>query len=250
MSAPAENGTPVIRLCDVTKVYGTEANPVPVLHGVGIEVLPGEFVTITGPSGSGKSTLLNILGCLDRPTAGSYELLGLDVSRADETTLSRVRNRQIGFVFQSFQLIPHLTVAENIELPLFYARVPRAARQRRTKELAASVGLADRMHHRPSELSGGECQRAAIARALANDPAMLLADEPTGNLDSKTSAAILALVDELHGNGNTIVMITHDNEIAEAAPRRIKIRDGRVEADSGRSGLVPPEAVPSHEVLT
>jgi len=226
MPAPA-----LLELRAVTRTYGNMQNPVPVLYGIDLAVEQGEYTVIVGPSGSGKSTVLNILGCLDRPTTGSYWLAGDDVSRLDDFALSRIRNKRIGFVFQSFQLVPHLSVEENVELPMFYARLPRAARRRRCRELCATVGLGHRQHHKPNELSGGECQRAAIARALANDPALLLADEPTGNLDSNTSREILRLFDDLHGAGRTIVLITHDPGIAAGAQRRVALRDGRIESD-------------------
>ena len=221
----------VLHLHDVQKVYGTTKNPVPVLRGIDLTVQQGEYVAIVGPSGSGKSTLLNILGCLDLPTSGTYEFVGENVGEFDDRRLSHLRNNSIGFVFQSFQLVPHLTVTENVELPLFYSRMPRRERRERCAELIDRVGLGHRSTHVPSELSGGECQRAAIARALANEPALILADEPTGNLDSKISGEIMALFEELHDAGATLVVITHDNDIARDAPRRIALRDGRVESD-------------------
>ena len=218
----------VIRLEQLVKSYGSKAAPLEVLHGLDLEVQRGEFLAIVGPSGSGKSTLLNILGCLDRPTAGSYFFVDEDVSRFDDDKLSRIRNTRIGFVFQSFQLVSHLNVIENVELPLFYSRIPKKRRRVRCHELIERVGLSHRAHHRPSELSGGEKQRTAVARALANEPDMLLADEPTGNLDTATSSEIMKLFHELHGTGSTIVMITHDPEIAAAAARRVAIRDGLI----------------------
>jgi putative ABC transport system ATP-binding protein len=221
----------LLELRGVTRTYGTAANPVTVLHGIDLAVRTGEYAVIVGRSGSGKSTMLNILGCLDRPTSGSYWLAGDDVSQLSDFELSRIRNRRIGFVFQSFQLVPHLSVEENVELPMFYARMPRRQRRRRCAELGAMVGLDHRRRHQPNELSGGECQRVAIARALANDPALLLADEPTGNLDSSTSAEILRLFDDLHDGGRTIVLITHDRQVAAGAPRRVSLCDGRVESD-------------------
>jgi putative ABC transport system ATP-binding protein len=233
VSEPAPS-TAILELQGIEKRYGTEKNPIPVLRGISLRVDAGEYVAIVGPSGSGKSTLLNILGCLDRPTGGAYFLAGDDVARMDDRSLSRVRNTRIGFVFQSFHLIPHLTVAENVEMPLFYARVGRADRRRKAMELLDKVGLGHRVKHVPSELSGGECQRTAIARALTTEPAMLLADEPTGNLDSVNSKAILQVLRELHASGRTIVMITHDRDIAQNAPRRVALRDGLVETDSGR----------------
>ncbi len=229
---PATDPTgPVLELRAIVKSYGTAQNPVPVLRGIDLRVDHGEFAAIVGASGSGKSTLLNILGCLDRPTSGNYLLVGEDVARLDDLALSHQRKTRIGFVFQSFQLVPHLTVEENVELPLFYARIARRERRERSQAILERVGLGHRRTHLPSELSGGECQRTAVARALVNEPSLVLADEPTGNLDSKISAEIMALFRELHASGRTIVMITHDRAIAGAAPRRITLRDGAVEAD-------------------
>ena len=225
---------PVIELAGVKKSYGLE-DPVEVLHGIDLAVMRGEYLAIVGPSGSGKSTLLNILGCLDRPTAGAYSFSGEDVSQFDDKRLSRVRNDRIGFVFQSFQLISHLTVLENVEMPLFYAHTRRGERRRKARELIERVGLGHRLSHRPNQLSGGERQRCAVARALSNDPDIILADEPTGNLDTVTSAEIMKLFHELHDGGATIVLITHDPEIAEAAPRRVAIRDGLIGTDSTRT---------------
>jgi len=235
----AEPGTPLLQFRAVTRTYGTPQNPVPVLHGIDLDVHDGEYTVIIGPSGSGKSTMLNILGCLDRPSTGSYSIGGEDVSRLTDFELSRIRNRRIGFVFQSFQLVPHLSVEENIELPMFYARVPRRQRRRRCTELSSVVGLGHRRGHMPNMLSGGECQRVAIARALSNEPALLLADEPTGNLDSVTSAEILKLFDELHDQGRTIVLITHDPQVAASAARRVTLRDGRVESDVSTEVVAP-----------
>ncbi|MBT8484028.1 MAG: ABC transporter ATP-binding protein [Phycisphaerales bacterium] len=222
---------PILELAGVEKVYGTERNPLVVLHGIDFTVNEGEYVAIVGPSGAGKSTLLNILGCLDRPSRGAYRLLGENVATLDDHGLSQIRRRRIGFVFQSFQLVPHLTVQENVEMPMFYARQSRRSRRRKAGALIERVGLAHRTTHRPNELSGGENQRVAIARALANDPAMVLADEPTGNLDSATSREIMRLFDDLHESGRTIVLITHDESIAATAPRRVSLRDGRIEGD-------------------
>ena len=225
---------PIAALRGIGKTYGTEQNPLPVLSDVDLDIAAGEYLAIVGPSGSGKSTLLNILGCLDVPSRGSYRIEGEDVARFDDARLSRVRNTRIGFVFQSFHLVSHLTVLENVELPLFYARRSRAERRRRCHELLQRVGLMARLSHKPAELSGGERQRAAIARALANEPALILADEPTGNLDTATSREIMALFGELHRAGATLVVITHDPGIASQAPRRVAMRDGRIESDSGR----------------
>lgn len=223
----------VLELRGIEKTYGSAQNPVPVLRGIDLRVVAGEFVAIVGSSGSGKSTLLNILGCLDQPTSGTYHLVGQDVGVLDDPSMSAVRKTRIGFVFQSFQLVPHLTVEENVELPLFYSRLSRRTRRQRSRALLERVGLAHRCTHLPSELSGGECQRTALARALVNEPALILADEPTGNLDSKTSASIMQMFRELHASGRTIVMITHDPVVAAAAARRITLRDGRVADDSG-----------------
>lgn len=229
--------TPVIALRDVGKTYGSEAHPVPVLRGIDFAVHQGEFVAIVGASGSGKSTLLNILGCLDRPGTGSYHLVGADTATMDDKALSWQRKTRIGFVFQSFHLVQHLTVAENVELPLFYARVPAKARHQRSTAMLQRVGLGHRLSHRPTQLSGGECQRTAIARALIAEPSLLLADEPTGNLDSKTSAEILQLFHDLHRGGATIVMITHDPSVAAQAARRITLRDGHIANDDGATPL-------------
>ncbi|MBL9120938.1 MAG: ABC transporter ATP-binding protein [Phycisphaerae bacterium] len=222
---------PILRLLGVGKSYGTPENPLTVLRDVTLTVERGEYVTIIGPSGAGKSTLLNILGCLDRPTAGRYELLGENVAGFDDHTLSMVRRTRIGFVFQAFQLVQHLTVRENVELPMFYSRIPHRQRRTRALELIARVGLAKRAEHVPSKLSGGEMQRVAIARAMANNPAMILADEPTGNLDTATSHEIMHLLLELHQAGSTIVLITHNVEIAAASPRCVTLRDGVIASD-------------------
>jgi putative ABC transport system ATP-binding protein len=230
-SLPMPIDNPILKLSGIEKWYGTAENPLRVLRDVTLTVRRGEFVTIVGPSGAGKSTLLNILGCLDRPSAGTYELLGEDVAVFDDHKLSLVRRSRIGFVFQAFQLVQHLTVRENVELPMFYARLPPGQRRARAVELIRRVGLAERADHIPSKLSGGEMQRVAIARALANDPAMLLADEPTGNLDTATSKEIMALLRELNHAGSTVVLITHNIEIAAASPRCVTLRDGRIASD-------------------
>jgi len=227
--------TAILELRGAEKVYGTGAAALRVLVGIDLTVQAGEYVAVVGPSGSGKSTLLNLLGCLDVPSAGQYLVEGVDVRTLDDTRLSHLRNRRIGFVFQSFHLVSHLSVLENVELPMFYARRPRAERRRRALELLGLVGLSQRAGHRPAQLSGGERQRTAIARALANDPALLLADEPTGNLDSVTSREIMALIGRLHAGGATVVVITHDPAVAALAARRVTLRDGRIESDTGRS---------------
>jgi len=201
------------------------------LDGVDMRISAGEYVAIMGASGSGKSTMMNILGCLDRPTAGSYLLDGRDVATMDDDELSRVRREKIGFVFQAFNLISELNSIENVEVPLFYQGVPRAERQERALRRVAQVGLADRATHRPPELSGGQQQRVAIARALVNDPAVIMADEPTGNLDSKTGAAILDLLSQLHDQGMTVLVVTHDDRIADRCQRIVRLADGLVESD-------------------
>ena len=222
----------MIRLDGVRRVYAMSGHSVAALDGVDLAIQRGEFVAIIGASGSGKSTLLNILGCLDRPTEGRYLLEGQDIAACDDETLSTLRNRRIGFVFQSFHLLPRLSVLENVLLPLRFSREPVPEADARARRLLDRVGLGTRMHHRPSELSGGQMQRAAIARALLMQPALLLADEPTGNLDSRSATDILALIGELHAAGQTVVMVTHDLELAERAPRRVRLKDGRIEHDS------------------
>ena len=207
------------------------ARGVPALRGVSLTVREGEYVAVMGHSGSGKSTLLNLLGCLDRPTDGRYFLGGVDVSNMTDDRLSEIRNERIGFVFQSFNLIQQLTVVGNIEVPLFYRGLPRKLRHPRSRQAAGMVGLAERLGHRPRELSGGQQQRVAIARALVNDPLILLADEPTGNLDSRTSRDILTLFDDLHARGRTIIMVTHEDDVAEHAERTVTLADGMVESD-------------------
>jgi putative ABC transport system ATP-binding protein len=217
---------PVIRLENVTKVYRTGVIAVAALRGVSFAIDPGEYVSIMGPSGSGKSTLMHILGCLDVPTGGRYWLSGEDVSDMDEIELADVRNRHIGFVFQQFNLLPSLSAWRNVELPLIYAGVGRTDRRRQAIEALERVGLGDRVDHRPGELSGGQQQRVAVARALVGDPALILADEPTGALDSTSAEDVMSLFNELHRVGRTLVVITHDADVADAAERTIRIRDG------------------------
>jgi putative ABC transport system ATP-binding protein len=220
---------PIIELVDVHKRYATGAAEVLALQGVTLAIRPGEYVAIMGPSGSGKSTLMHILGCLDVPTAGSYHLAGTDVSGMSEMELAQVRNRRIGFVFQQFNLLASMTALRNVELPLCYAGVGRAERQARALAALDRVGLADRVEHRPGELSGGQQQRVAVARSLVTDPALLLADEPTGNLDSRSTEDLLSLFGELHEAGRTVVLITHETTVAGAADRVVRIRDGQLE---------------------
>jgi len=229
----ATTGSAAAELYDVTKVYQMGTQQVAALAGLTFAFERGSFWAIMGPSGSGKSTMLNLLGCLDRPSTGRYVLEGQDVSQLDDDRLSDYRLRHLGFIFQSFNLIAQLTVRENIELPLFYLGWDAADSARLAHELADRVGLADRLDHKPTELSGGQQQRVAVARALANDPPVLLADEPTGNLDSATGEQIMALLSELNAQGKTIIMVTHENEIANYASHRLHLRDGRVERVEG-----------------
>ncbi|MBQ0122700.1 MAG: ABC transporter ATP-binding protein [Bacteroidales bacterium] len=218
----------VIRLENVWKHYRVGESVVKALDEVELTVRRGEYVAIMGPSGSGKSTMMNILGCLDTPTGGHYYLGGTDVSGMDDDSLSEVRNREIGFVFQSFNLLPRYSALENVELPLLYAGVSKAERVRRAREELRRVGLAERMAHRPSELSGGQRQRVAIARALVVRPSIILADEPTGNLDTNTSLEIMDLFEEIHSGGNTVIMVTHEEDIARYAQRIVRLRDGHI----------------------
>jgi putative ABC transport system ATP-binding protein len=222
----------MIELQRIERRYAMSGQTVQALAGVDITIAQGEFVAITGASGSGKSTLLNVLGCLDKPDAGHYRMDGVDVSQLDDEATSRLRNGRIGFVFQSFHLLPRLSVLENVLLPLRYAQAPDPQAPARAQMLLQRVGLADRMGHRPNELFGGPMQRGAIARALLMQPALLLADEPTGNLDSRSAADVLALIDEVHASGQTVVLVTHDHDVASRAPRQIRLRDGKVEHDS------------------
>ena len=221
----------VIRLRDITKYYRVGVEEIRALDGVNLDVGRNEYVAVMGTSGSGKSTLMNILGCLDRPSGGTYELDGRLTTRLGAGPLARVRNERIGFVFQSFELMPRLTALKNVELPLIYSPSGWWGRAKRAREVLETVGLADRMHHKPNQLSGGQRQRVAIARALINNPAILLADEPTGNLDSRTSDEILALFDELHRTGQTIIMVTHEADVARHARRIVRMKDGKVLSD-------------------
>jgi putative ABC transport system ATP-binding protein len=221
----------IIRIRDLTREYRMGSERILALRGVTLDIRRNEYVAIMGPSGSGKSTMMNLLGCLDTPTDGEYWLNGEEVSRLSDDALARVRNREIGFVFQTFNLLPRATALHNVELPLVYAGVRARERQERAAAALERVGLGDRMHHRPNELSGGQRQRVAIARALVNQPSILLADEPTGNLDSVTSDEIMEVFATLHAAGQTVIMVTHEPDIAARAQRRIVLRDGRVESD-------------------
>ncbi len=221
---------PIIHLENVSRVYDTGKVLVPALVDVDLSIGPGEFVAIIGPSGSGKSTMMNILGCLDRPTAGRYVLDGTPVSELDDNGLAALRSRSIGFVFQSYNLLPRTSALENVATPLAYQGVGRRERMERARAALERLGLGDRLHHQPAELSGGQQQRVGIARALVTEPALLLADEPTGNLDSHAGAEVIELFHELHASGRTIVLITHDPDVAAAADRQVHIRDGRIAA--------------------
>ena len=225
----------LIDVKDMYKIYNPGENEVRALDGVSLSVHTGEFVAIIGHSGSGKSTLMNMLGCLDVPTSGTYILNGRDVSSLSDNELSEVRNNEIGFIFQGFNLIPNLTAVENVELPLIYRKVDKSTRRRLAEEALEKVGLKERMKHKPSEMSGGQQQRVALARALVNRPDILLADEPTGNLDSKSTQDIMNILDGLNEQGNTIVLITHDDGIAENAKRVVRIMDGKIESDVDRT---------------
>jgi putative ABC transport system ATP-binding protein len=225
----------LISITDLRKIYRMGEIEVRALDGVDLEVDAGDYLAIMGPSGSGKSTLMNLIGCLDTPTSGEYVLNGQQVAGLDDTELARIRNREIGFVFQTFNLLNRATALANVELPLIYSRMPSATRRERALEALDRVGLGDRVRHQPNELSGGQRQRVAVARALVNRPSILLADEPTGNLDSKTSNEIMALFDELNAGGNTIVLVTHEEDIASHARRTIRLLDGRVISDGRRT---------------
>lgn len=221
----------IIHLANIKKSYFMGGQAIPVLKGVSLDIFKNEYVALMGPSGSGKSTLMNILGCLDSPTAGTYILNGKDVSKMPDNDLAEVRNKEIGFVFQQFNLLPRLTAAENVALPLVYAGISKKVRIERAMEVLGKVGLSDRSHHKPNELSGGQIQRVAIARALVNNPAIILADEPTGNLDSKTSVEVMEIFGSIQAGGNTVVLVTHEEEIAGYAKRVIRLRDGVIESD-------------------
>lgn len=228
----------VLRLRDVTKTYVMGTEKVHALSGVSLDLGRNEYIAIMGPSGSGKSTLMNIIGCLDVPTSGTYSLDGEMVSSKSEGELAEIRNRMIGFVFQTFNLIPRSDIFHNVELPLIYGGISKAERRERTEQAIEQVGLADRMKHKPNELSGGQRQRVAIARALVFNPSIILADEPTGNLDSRTGAEIMGMFDDLHAAGQTIILVTHEDNIAAHAHREIRLRDGKIETDIRKSDAV------------
>jgi putative ABC transport system ATP-binding protein len=225
----------IIHLENIKKNYFLGKQVIEVLKGISLDIFKNEYVALMGPSGSGKSTLMNILGCLDTPTAGSYILNGKDVSRMPDNDLAEVRNQEIGFVFQQFNLLPRLTALENVALPLVYAGVPKKQRLEKAKEVLEKVNLADRSHHKPNEMSGGQNQRVAIARALVNDPSIILADEPTGNLDSKTSHEIMDIFGKIHASGNTVILVTHEEDIAHFAHRIVRLRDGLIESDKRKT---------------
>jgi|SRR5690625_2286067 len=223
---------PVIKIRNITRNFPLGNDVVKVLKGIDLDIERGEYVALMGPSGSGKSTLMNLLGCLDTPTSGVYELNGKNVSNMTDDELAEIRNKEIGFVFQTFNLLPRTTALENVALPMIYAGYSKKDRLERAREVLISVGLGDRMDHKPNQLSGGQRQRVAVGRALVNNPSIILADEPTGNLDSKTSVEIMNLFNKIHAAGNTVILVTHEEEIAENAHRIIRLRDGMIESDT------------------
>ncbi len=225
----------VIRIEDLYKIYHLGQQDVKALNGVSLSIRKNEYIAIMGPSGSGKSTMMNILGCLDTPTSGSYILNGTDVSKMEDGELAEVRNKEIGFVFQSFNLLPKYSALENVALPMIYAGVDKQTRLEKARKSLENVGLTNRMDHKPSELSGGQKQRVAIARAVINDPTIILADEPTGNLDTKTSVEIMKIFEKIYREGNTIIVVTHEDDISRFARRIIKLRDGKMESDTANS---------------
>jgi putative ABC transport system ATP-binding protein len=227
-----DGGQPLIHARDLRKTYHVGDQVVHALDGLDLDIRANEYVALMGPSGSGKSTLMNMLGCLDSPTSGTYILNGQDVSRLEDDALAEIRNREIGFVFQTFNLLPRYTALENVALPMVYAGIPKAERQDRAREVLSQVGLGDRMDHRPNELSGGQRQRVAVGRALVMKPSIILADEPTGNLDTATSEEVMELFGEIQKAGNTVILVTHEEDIAAYAHRTVRLRDGRVESDS------------------
>ncbi len=233
----------IIKTSEISKIYQMGTQTVNALQSITIEILKGEYVAFMGPSGSGKSTLMNIIGCLDTPTSGTYILNNKDVSHMSENELAEVRNKEIGFVFQTFNLLPRATALENVALPLIYAGYGKREREEKAMATLESVSLADRANHKPNELSGGQRQRVAIARALVNDPSIILADEPTGNLDSKTSYDIMDLFHEIHEQGNTVIMVTHEHDIALYAHRIVKLRDGLVESDEINENILTSDKI-------
>jgi putative ABC transport system ATP-binding protein len=229
---------PIIHLSGIEKAYIMASQSIPVLKGISLDIFKNEYVALMGPSGSGKSTLMNILGCLDSPTGGKYVLNGKDVSKMPDDDLAGVRNTEIGFVFQQFNLLPRLSAAENVALPLIYAGIGKKERHERALEALDKVGLASRSHHKSNELSGGQIQRVAIARALVNNPSLLLADEPTGNLDSKTSVEVMDIFGKIQAAGNTVVLVTHEEDIAKYAHRVVRLRDGLIETDKTKEEFI------------
>lgn len=223
---------PIIEIKGITRDFPLGNETVYVLKGIDLHINKGEYVALMGPSGSGKSTLMNLLGCLDTPTAGTYVLNGKDVSKMKDDELAEIRNKEIGFVFQTFNLMPRTTALDNVALPMIYAGYDKHSRTKRATTVLTQVGLSDRMDHKPNQLSGGQRQRVAVARALVNHPSIILADEPTGNLDSKTSVEIMNLFDEIHANGNTVILVTHEEDIAKHAHRIIRLKDGMIESDN------------------
>jgi putative ABC transport system ATP-binding protein len=238
----------VIQLSEIAKLYKVGTETVHALRSVSVKIKKSEYVALMGPSGSGKSTLMNIIGCLDSPTSGEYILNNISVAKMSDGDLAEVRNKQIGFVFQSFNLLPRYTALQNVELPLIYAGYNKTERTKKAMEVLEQVGLLNRVHHKPNELSGGQKQRVAIARALVNNPAIILADEPTGNLDSKTSIEIMGLFEEIHRKGNTIVLVTHEEDIAQHAHRIVRLKDGLVESDALNPAVRTVTPIPANKL--